>query len=129
MQEVMEALTLWGGQVVDQYKSIIIDILPIALGILGLIMAVNMGIKFFQDTLSIGGVGCSGSDEWVPQNEWQEQAGISGWYDEDDVYHEINSDWDLFEYKYSMGEAIEGEDFVDASEIEGETYLDEWYDE
>lgn len=38
-------------------------------------------------------------------NEFQDQAGVSGWYDEDDIYHEINdsdSYQDYLEWESSL---------------------------
>lgn len=76
-----------GGSIVEQYKSFIIVLLPIALGVVGLIWAVNFGISFFRD-IAMGGAGYSGG-----MNEWQERAsGVTGWYDEDDIYHEITNE-------------------------------------
>lgn len=48
MEAVTTALTTWGTQFSSDATSMITTMLPIALGVLGLSLAVMFGIKFFR---------------------------------------------------------------------------------
>lgn len=105
-----------GGSIVEQYKSFIIVLLPIALGVVGLIWAVNFGISFFQD-IAMGGAGYSGG-----MNEWQERAsGVTGWYDEDDIYHEITDEDSYYSY-------MDWSNSLEDDEDDSFSSYDDWYE-
>lgn len=48
MEAIQTALTTWGTQFATDAQSMITTMLPIALGIVGLSIAVMFGVKFFR---------------------------------------------------------------------------------
>ena len=48
MESIQTAITTWGTTFSSDVTSMITTILPIALGVVGLTMAVMFGIKFFR---------------------------------------------------------------------------------
>lgn len=48
MEAIQTALTTWGTQFASDATSMITTMLPIALGVLGMSIAVFFGIKFFR---------------------------------------------------------------------------------
>lgn len=48
MQAIQTALTTWGTSFASDAESMITTMLPIALGVVGLSIAVMFGVKFFR---------------------------------------------------------------------------------
>ena len=88
MQAITNTMSTWGTQVASDVESILTALLPIALGVLGLSIAVMFGINFFRKVVGEGGYSGEMGD-FEAMNEWQEMADVTGFYDESDVYHEI----------------------------------------
>lgn len=55
MESIQTAISTWGTSFSADVTSMITTVLPIALGVVGLVMAVKFGIKFFKSTVNKAG--------------------------------------------------------------------------
>lgn len=55
ISSITTALSTWGTSFSSDATSVVTTMLPIALGILGLFMAIKLGIKFFRNTANKAG--------------------------------------------------------------------------
>lgn len=55
MESIVTALSTWGTTVTTDVTTMITTMLPIALGIVGLSLAVMLGIKFFKKVANKAG--------------------------------------------------------------------------
>lgn len=79
--------------IVDSMVSMMVSLLPTALGVIGVVVGLRIALNLF-----ISLVHGDDEPEWEARNQFQEIAGVSGWWDDDDHYHYIRSDSTLNDY-------------------------------